>query len=147
MTPFALLNPLGSHKLSCRIPPPTTPELCSRQLHAFARMKFRPFRKFKRSKFPSEESALLVQHSDVPAPEYSSASSRGSKPATVIGLVLGSVLMMFVLRHTLGWRIEDHFMGLPKDPHKAARKILDTSPVIVSYVYLRNAKRVMTCPY
>jgi hypothetical protein len=130
-------------QLLCRVPSPT-PELYSQQLHAFARMKFRPFRGLKRSKFPSEESALLVHHDDIPAHEFSSASSRGSKFATFIGLVLGSVLMMLVLRYTLGWRIEDHLdhlKGLPKDPHEAAKKILDTSPVIVSNAYLHNAAR------
>lgn len=75
--------------------------------------------------------------------ELSGDNSRG-RAGVLFGrwFTLGGVLrfvtywlvFVFVIQHFAGWasEIADMVMALPKDPHKAAKRILDKAPVIVS---------------
>ena len=95
-------------------------------------MKFKPFHhlKFKRSKLAAEEAPLLAHLNNLG--HHHPKQSHGAKFAVLSGFVLVSVVLMFVVRHALGFRIEERFRALPKDPHEAAKVILDGAPVIVS---------------
>ena len=124
---------------SCSLPPSSllsTSSAPSEQVwpthNATHEMKFKPFHhfKFKRSKLASEEAPLLAHPNklDYDHPKQ----SHGRKFAALSGLVLASVVLMFVVRHAVGFRVEERFRSLPNDPHKAAKVILAAAPVIVS---------------
>lgn len=105
-------------------------------------MKFPSLRKLKakRVKFASETAPLLVQAKDLihhrdDEPSASTISTqRKNRFLVFLRFVLLWICFMFLAWHFEGWsqKVKEHFWGLPKDPHKAAQRILESAPVIVS---------------
>lgn len=108
-------------------------------------MKLFSISKLKRKMSGAEEMPpLLVKPEEF---ERSGDSSRG-RSGVLFGrrLTWGGVLrfmtywlvFMIVIKHFARWagKIADVVTALPKDPHKAAKRILDKAPVIVSLLII-----------
>ncbi|GJE89528.1 M19 family dipeptidase [Phanerochaete sordida] len=110
-------------------------------------MKFLPARKLQRKLREAEEAApLLLKHDELK--HYAARSWRRRVAGAMFGrwLSWGGVLrfviywlgFVFVIQHFEEWssKIADAVVALPKDPHKAAKRILDRAPVIDGHIDL-----------